>query len=141
MSARARPHLLALLQTLPLCPPSAYRVNLADGIDICDKLFQNRDGRKLMNERRKMAADSLLGSYHEEVAGDRVSSTFTGQGWIVGRYDDGNLLSSKTRDEYYQDPHEEKSLTTSDLFPDEWRGCQVEYEIIVRAKKISDRGS
>ena len=96
-----------------------------------------------MGERNKIAADvdRLLGSCHEEVDGDQVSSTFTGQGWIVNRDDDGSLLSSKTRDEYYQNPHEEKSLTTSDLFPDEWRGCQVEYEIIVRAKKISDRGS
>ena len=87
-----------------------------------------------------------IGSCKEMLNGDEYQATFKGKGWVSADQDDGDFLS----DHPYAKAHPtdpdtglglgmkgRKQFTMAQLFPENWQEARVEYEITVRAKKIS----
>lgn len=85
----------------------------------------------------KASAEFILGEYSETVDGDKYKGSFKGRGFIDQNQDNGSFLSLDSQ-AVHEGRAPYKILEMGDLFPDEWQGERVEYEITVWAKKIEN---
>lgn len=80
-----------------------------------------------------------LGEKHTQLTDGEYEATFTGSGFVTSDYDEGTFLSDTsfaTRWRLVATRHwHVKMLEMADLFPEQWRGKAVEYEITVRARR------
>jgi len=81
----------------------------------------------------------LLGEKHTELAQGAYTATFTGSGFVTSDYDEGTFLSSLSFAARHRLPATKywqvRRLEMGDLFPKEWQGKSVEYEITVQARR------
>ncbi len=93
-----------------------------------------------------------LGTRQEKIDGDKYKGTLTGRAYVTSDHDEGSFLSDKLFNQYHREidkardkghynddnpPPERKHLGISELFPEGWGESEVEYEITVRARKIT----
>jgi len=81
----------------------------------------------------------LLGTRDQQVNGREHGGRFSGTGWITGDYDEGSFLSDMTftaSHATWKARLRRHRLEMEHLFPEDWRGSQVAYEITVTAHRI-----
>lgn len=95
-----------------------------------------------------------LGKQETHLEGDEYVGRFAGRAWITADQDDGAFLSNMNYDDYHTKykEHREKEVSNptfegeypertqfaiDELFPEGWRESEIEYEIIVKARKIT----
>lgn len=78
-----------------------------------------------------------LGSWEISREDDSFIGRFNGIGYITsGHSTDGSFLSSKLPGSRFDDPG--KTLSVENMFPPDWNKDQVQYEIIIRAKRVTE---
>jgi hypothetical protein len=86
----------------------------------------------------------LLGEIDRRVNGREYVGHFTGVGRITGDYDEGSFLSDmsfKERHRSWRKLWKDHRLEMEQLIPEDWREAKVEYEITVRARRLTPRPS
>lgn len=81
--------------------------------------------------------DNRLGSPEISEEDNSFSGRFNGIGYITsGHSTDGSFLSSELPRSRFDDPG--KTLSVENMFPPDWDGSKVEFEIIIRAKRVTE---
>ena len=94
-----------------------------------------------------------FGTQETHLKGEEFVGRFAGKAWITADQDDGAFLSNMNYDDFHAkyreyrdkaaDPNfkgaypERTQFAIDELFPEDWRESQIEYEITVKAKRIT----
>lgn len=90
--------------------------------------------------------EKLLGQSETNTENDFYQGRFTGKGWVTADHDEGSFISSISTEEFWERVRargekassiKKQALEMGNLFPAEWEGTCVEYEITVIAKRIT----
>jgi hypothetical protein len=93
----------------------------------------------LPDDEDEYAYPKLLGNRQQQVHGSEYTGRFTGRGWLTGDYDEGSFLADMTfaaAHATWKASRKRHRLAMEDLFPEDWNGSQVEYEITVTARRV-----
>lgn len=82
----------------------------------------------------------LLGEIERHVTDRDYVGHFTGVGRVTSDYDEGSFLSDmsfRERHRSWKTRWKDHRLEMEQLFPDDWKEAKVEYEITVRARRLT----
>lgn len=77
-----------------------------------------------------------LGSWEIDNDGETLRATFKGQGFVTFGHVNGSLLANRRLRDRRDIP--EKSLSFESMFPENWEDKGIEYEITVKAKRVTN---
>lgn len=77
-----------------------------------------------------------LGECNLELDGNEYQARFNGTGWITTGHIDGSFISSESPDRKSRRDDMGQVLSVENMFPAEWEYEKIEYEIIIKAKKL-----
>lgn len=103
---------------------------------------------------RRLPKEVELGTAEAFVTDKEYEAVFRGRGYVTADHDEGSFLSNISYDQYgdlkmaYYDAAASgsdqielpfrKCLGIEELFPKNWREHPIEYEIVIRARRIDE---